>query len=153
MLECSAQWWGKWPWCYSVAKAPSHNISNEHHHRLPPSMVKSSPIMTGAVLYHRLAFIAIINGPAGIRLAAVHSERGAEINTRRRRVFSSMQCLKIHPCVAHTNPGPKAGKGRSQSIIGEDAHPRLLFDLHQQHQGAHSIPRCWGGRTGMREFA
>lgn len=72
--------------------------------------------MTGAILYRRLAFIAIVNGPAGIRLAVVPSERCAEINKGRRRGFFFHAVPEIHP---------KAGQGRSQSIAGEAARPKF----------------------------
>ena len=110
---------GMWPRWYPLAKAPAHNILNEHHHRLPPSTVKSSPIMTGAILYRHLAFIAIVNGPAGIRLAVVHSERCAEINKRRRGFFSFVLCLKSIPAWLRPTPGPRLAKREAKASQGK----------------------------------
>jgi len=80
--------------------------------------------MTGAILYRRLAFIAIVNGPAGIRLAVVNSERCTEINTRRRRAFSFVLCLKSIPAQLRPTPGPRLAKGEAKASQG-----KLLPDI------------------------
>lgn len=110
---------GTWPQWYPLTRAPLHNISNKLHHQLPPSTVKSSPIMTGAILYRRLAFIAIVNGPAGMRLAVVHSERCTEINKRRIGFFSSVLCLKAIPAWLRLTPGPRLAKGEAKALQGK----------------------------------